>query len=972
LLAAYGEPVTDASVPRRLPLSSQVTLWLVADGTLNIFAAADGGRGRWRLLGEAPAGTVVPVVPASAQGPGYVLVARSTPGSRVYPLDPARLSGGPRLTAPLQHWSPGHRPPVGRGDVAALARALDGGVELLLDAIRLPQTMPGDCGRIEPGTSVEMRNGRYARPSRGIAWVWVEHGRVVTPVGECAAGQLIVLGERDWLRAASDTRLTVRDTAMIIADGSLWQSLTAHQTYLQNILGRRVAEGDRRDDERLTASRDAGDSAFLGAVRALRAPMDSSVGNAANGDDDETYAAVVRLVAGAAGITVQRPPDATDTLVSPIERIALASGFRTREIGISGTWWKSDAGPLVGQARSSGKPVALLWRRGAYDVVEPVTGDRIRMTERTAKDIGPTALMLYRPLPEDVTNPARLLRFALRGSGSDLLRLFVSGVAAVALGLFVPVMSGKVLGQFVPQGDTGLILQACLAVVLASLVAMALSVVENLSVLRTEGRFETTLQAGLWDRMLRHPAGFFTKYSSGELTSAALGITKIRQLLSGVSVVVVHSVLLALVNFALMLSYDVTLALICGALVTIGGAVLAVSGIRLGRWQRQLIELDNSLTSKVFETLLGLPKLRVAAAENFAYARWADGFARSRHLIIRVRRIQNVITVFTAAYTPLCTLVLFAMVAGPLRGAVSVAEFLTVSVAFGVQLATITQLVGGLIAAGASVPLFKQLEPILAQPPEVPRASRLPGVLGGEIEVRDVSFRYHAGAPPALDDVSLHIAPGEFVAIVGPSGCGKSTLLRLLIGFEEPADGSVLYDNQDLSALDASAVRRQCGIVLQNSQPFRGSILDNIRGAGRHALDEVREAVEMAGLTDDIAGMPMGLHTVLSDGGGTLSGGQRQRLMIAQALVRRPRILFFDEATSALDNETQRIVTESTRRLRATRVIAAHRLSTVMEADRVIVLEEGRIVQNGPPRDLLADQSGMFHRLALRQMDEGL
>ncbi len=266
------------------------------------------------------------------------------------------------------------------------------------------------------------------------------------------------------------------------------------------------------------------------------------------------------------------------------------------------------------------------------------------------------------------------------------------------------------------------------------------------------------------------------------------------------------------------------------------------------------------------------------------------------------------------------------------------------------------------------LPLFEQVKPILHAAPEVRGGSTAPGVLSGAIEVRNLSFRYSPDAPLVLDDVSFQVRPGEFTAIVGASGCGKSTLLRMLIGFDQPVSGAVRYDGQDLSALDQSALRRQCGVVLQNAQPFTGSILDCIRGTGSFSLEEAWEAAKLAGLAEDIAHMPMGMHTVLSDGGGAISGGQRQRLMIAQALIRRPRILFFDEATSALDNETQRVVMESTRQLRATRVVIAHRLSTIMDADRVIVMADGRVEQQGPPAELLADTEGLFHALVRRQL----
>jgi ABC-type bacteriocin/lantibiotic exporter with double-glycine peptidase domain len=310
---------------------------------------------------------------------------------------------------------------------------------------------------------------------------------------------------------------------------------------------------------------------------------------------------------------------------------------------------------------------------------------------------------------------------------------------------------------------------------------------------------------------------------------------------------------------------------------------------------------------------------------------------------------------------------MFMLLAGPARGSMSAGDFLTFNAAVTMLLTSVTQLTGVLVSAVAVLPMFEQVRPILDETPEVRGASAQPGVLSGAIEARKLSFRYTDDGPAVLDDVSLRVRPGEFVAVVGPSGCGKSTLLRLLIGFDRPDAGSVLYDGQDLSALDRSAVRRQCGVVLQNAQPLTGSILDCISGAESFSQEEVWAAAEMAGLAEDIKRMPMGLHTMIANGG-AISGGQRQRLMIAQALVRRPRILFFDEATSALDNETQRTVMDSTRKLSATRVVIAHRLTTVMDADRVLVMSDGRIVEEGRPADLLADPNGRLYELVRRQM----
>ncbi len=447
-----------------------------------------------------------------------------------------------------------------------------------------------------------------------------------------------------------------------------------------------------------------------------------------------------------------------------------------------------------------------------------------------------------------------------------------------------------------------------------------------------------------------------------------MGISAIRRVLSGIGPVCVQASTVGTMNLVLLLVYSVPLALAAVAMLLVIAAVLLGLGLWQLRYQRRLITLGNKLNNRAFQTLRGLPKLRVAAAESFAYAAWAREFARTRELQQRAGRIQNLVTVLNAVHLPLCMLVMFMLLAGPARGTMSAAEFLTFSTAVTMLLSSVTQLTGALLSAAAVLPMYEQVKPMLQETPEVRGSSTPPGVLGGAVEARQLSYRYTDDGPLVLDDVNVRVEPGEFVAIVGASGCGKSTLLRLLIGFDKPSEGSVLYDGQDLAALDQAAVRRQCGVVLQNARPFSGSILDCIRGGEAFSPEEVWEAAAMAGLAEDIKAMPMGMHTMLSDGGGTVSGGQRQRLVIAQALIRKPRILFLDEATSALDNEAQRVVIESTRTLQATRIVIAHRLSTIMDADRVIALSDGRIVQQGPPADLLADPAGLFHELVRRQL----
>ena len=273
-----------------------------------------------------------------------------------------------------------------------------------------------------------------------------------------------------------------------------------------------------------------------------------------------------------------------------------------------------------------------------------------------------------------------------------------------------------------------------------------------------------------------------------------------------------------------------------------------------------------------------------------------------------------------------------------------------------------------LICAGLVIPLYQRAKPILETLPEDDQAKAAPKAVAGAIEVSHVSFRYQAGGPQILSDISFQVSPGDYVAVVGASGCGKSTLLRILLGFETPETGKVYYDGQDLSKVDVRTVRRQIGVVLQNSQLMMGNLLDNIIGQNpRLTVDDAWEAAAMAGIAQDIREMPMGMHTVVSEGTGTISGGQKQRLMIARAIVNKPKLLFFDEATSALDNRTQAIVSQSLDALQTTRIIVAHRLSTILHCNKILVMDRGTIIESGTYEELMSHQ-GVFAGLAKRQM----
>jgi ATP-binding cassette subfamily C protein len=924
-LGGLGTPVGCGGLSR-LDLEGPQVLWLVVAGAMDLFAVDAAQQGHWHHLGRLEAGTLLlgPVT-----GPQHTLVGRPLRDCAIRRIGLRELY----QQADTATWSydaygnPQHVPLTESPLEYALALGVGRGLSILFQA--------------------PMATEFAAAPTdEDVFWMRV-------PPGSVRYGSLY------GAEAAAD----------LLMDSGVWQGMVDQQYRLLSTLDRWIEELEAGHEDRTAAGIKAGEAVRARADRTLLASIGRpSAKRPTAAETDATYAAC-ELVARAAGITLaeQARSGTESDRLDPVERIALASRVRTRAVRLDGRWWRDDIGPLVGHRAVSGAPVALLWRRGGYVAVQPSSGRETPVEKANAAEFEPRAVMFYRPLPERRLSPLRLLRFCLTGTGGDLRNLAISSLVTVAIGALVPIATGRVLGEYVPKAEHGLIVQVCLALMVTSVVSAAFTLMQNLTLLRMEGRIEASLQPAVWDRLLRLPTAFFASRSTGELASAAMGVSAIRRLLAGVGPTLAQAGTVGAMNLGLLLWYSVPMALAAIGMLVVIAAVFLGLGLWQVRGQRRLVVLSNKLNNQAFQTLRGLPKLRVAAAENYAYAAWAGEFARSRELQQRVGRVKNLTTVMGAVYLPLCSLLMFMLLAGPAHGSLSAADFLTFNTSMTMLLTAVTQITGAFVSAAAALPMFEEIRPVLDATPEVRGASTRPGVLSGGIEARRLSFRYADDGPLVLDDVSFTIGPGEFVAIVGPSGCGKSTLLRLLIGFDRPVSGSVLYDGQDLGALDQSAVRRQCGVVLQHAQPFTGSVLDCICGTEPYTPEEAMEAAEMAGLAEDIRRMPMGLHTLVA-GSGAISGGQRQRLMIAQALIRRPRILFFDEATSALDNATQRTVIESTKALNATRVVIAHRLSTVLDADRVIVMENGRVAQQGPPAQLLADTGGRLHELVRRQL----
>jgi ATP-binding cassette subfamily C protein len=653
---------------------------------------------------------------------------------------------------------------------------------------------------------------------------------------------------------------------------------------------------------------------------------------------------------------------------------AEALGTRTRRVVLPADWWRGDHGHLIGFLRDEDlgavgpdddNAVALVRTRHGY-IAHYASMERQPVTKSLATQIENVAVLPYPPLPEVLSGPASLIHFLLPAIRGDLLQLVGSGAMIALLGMLFPIAASIIVDSLIPGSERVLLVEVGVALAVVALVTFAFSVSRGIAMLRIDGRTDIVLQGAMWDRLLRLPAGFFSAYSAGELSQRVEGIASVRRAFAEVALSATVTVILCVFYAGLLLFYDVRLALIAIGLILILVLVTLAAGRAQIRHHRRQIERSSWLSGYCFQVLQGIVKLRVAGAEERAFVRWADRYADARAAIVAARRIGNHFAAFADAYAPLTLATIFAAAAYLAEARFTVGTFVAFLAAFGSLQLAVGALSRTALQVFAVLPDWERVRPILSASPETSKRAADPGRLSGAIEVAGVTFAYPDG-PSVLNDVSLEIAAGEHVALVGASGSGKSTLMRILLGLERPATGTVFFDRQDLAGLDPTLVRQQIGVVTQAGRLFAGTIMENVRGATAVGLEDCLAALQAAGFGSDLALFPMGIHTPLTEGAPTLSGGQRQRILIARALVNRPAILVFDEATSALDNRTQAAVTQSLERLRVTRLIIAHRLSTVRAADRIHVMLEGRIAESGRYDELIA-LNGRFASFARRQL----
>ena len=473
-----------------------------------------------------------------------------------------------------------------------------------------------------------------------------------------------------------------------------------------------------------------------------------------------------------------------------------------------------------------------------------------------------------------------------------------------------------------------------------------------------------SVQAAVMTRVISLPPDFFKKFSAGELTTKIQNFNSLCTLLYSGFLVAGMTSLFSLVHITQIFRYarELVVPSLCIIAVTLGYSVFnTMIRMDINRRSMQALEKKNGLT---YALLSGIQKIRLSGSESRAFSKWTKIYTEE---VRNTYGIPKSILLSDTASVAISLVGTLAMYYFAMKAKISVADYCAFTAAYAMVSGAFSSLVGIGLQAASIRPVLEQVKPIMETLPEVADDKKVVTQVNGGIELSHVSFRYSENMPWVLNDLSLKIQPGQYVAIVGKTGCGKSTLLRLLMGFETPHKGAIYYDGKNINTLDLKSLRKKLGVVMQNGKLFQGDIYSNITiSAPWLTLDQAWKAAELADIADDIRAMPMGMHTIISEGSGGISGGQKQRLMIARAVAPNPKILIFDEATSALDNITQKKISQALDGLKCTRIVVAHRLSTIRHCDRIIVLDGGKIVEDGSYDELL-NRGGLFADLVSRQ-----
>lgn len=661
----------------------------------------------------------------------------------------------------------------------------------------------------------------------------------------------------------------------------------------------------------------------------------------------------------------QELPHGLNDMNDQLEFLLRPSGIMRRTVKLEGSWYKDGIGALLGKTKE-GEIIAIIPSGlSGYAYYDRKRGKRIKITSEVSKNIASDAICFYKPLPLKELSIKDLLLYIIGTlSVSDFSMVALATLAVTLIGLFAPYTNKVIFGNVIDSGEFGLLIPASVLLIGVAISSALINITKTLVMTRINTKMNIAVQAATMMRVLSLPATFFKEYSAGELSSRAQSIGSLCSMLANAILTTGLTSIFSLIYIGQIFTFAPALVVpaLTIMITTVGFSFLSTI-VQMKR-SKKMMELGAKQNGLVFSLISGVQKLKLAGAERRAFANWANLYSKSAKLSYDPPLFIKLNNVFSMIISTVGMIVLYYM---SIISKVGVADYMAFNISYGMVSGAFSSLAGIALTLANIKPVLEMALPIIKTVPEISIGKKVVTKLSGSIELNNVSFRYSDNMPLVLDNLSLKIRSGQYVAIVGTTGCGKSTLMRLMLGFEQPLKGAIYYDGKDVTTIDLKSLRRNIGVVMQSGKLFSGDVFSNITiSAPWLTLDDAWEAAEMSGIADDIRAMPMGMHTIISEGSGGVSGGQRQRLMIARAIAPKPKILMFDEATSALDNITQKKVSGSLDSLKCTRIVIAHRLSTIKQCDRIIVLDKGKIIEDGKYEDLIVG-GGYFADLVKRQ-----
>lgn len=664
-----------------------------------------------------------------------------------------------------------------------------------------------------------------------------------------------------------------------------------------------------------------------------------------------------------------KPIDVPDTVKTADEQLDYCLkpyGLMRRAVELTEGWYKDAYGPMLAFTKEEGMPVALLpGTASGYVYTDPGTGKRMKLNASTADLFETDAICFYRPLPQKSLGIPDLLIYMKRCiSLRDTVWILGSYFAVVLIGLLMPRITKALTGPVLASGQGSALIGVAVCIICVSLSAQLISSVSAIAQSRLTTKTSLGVQASMIMRLLTLPASFFRQYSPGELKSRSMAVNQLCSMLLSIVMSTSLTSLMSLLYVTQIFRFAPALVIPSLIIVAVTVGFSAITTLMQIGINRRAMEISARESGLSYSLISGIQKIKLAGAEKRVFAKWLNLYAEGAELQYNPPMFIKINGVISTAISLISTIVLYYLA---VTSGIDQSSYFAFTAAYGMLMGAFMSVSNIALSAATIRPTLEMAEPFLKAEPEVAEGKEVITNISGGLELNHVSFRYSEDSPYIIDDLSLKVSPGEYVAIVGKTGCGKSTLVRLMLGFEKPERGAIYYDGKDINSLDLTSLRRKIGTVMQDAGLLQGDIYSNIViTAPQLTMDEAWEAAEKAGIAEDILRMPMGMSTMIAEGQGGISGGQRQRIMIARAIAPKPKLLIFDEATSALDNKTQRQVSEALDAMGCTRIVIAHRLSTIKHCDRILMLDKGHIVEDGT-YDELIEKGGMFAELVERQ-----